>query len=306
MNILVLGGGGFIGTSLVKHLLQENHSVRVLDHNIQDNRKLQPHEKMEWMSGEFEDEQTLCNAMEGIDVVYHLISTTTPATSSQSSVPDVSKNVLPSIRLLEAMNRFGVKRIVFLSSGGTVYGVPEVVPIMELHSTNPIVSHGIHKLTIEKYLLLYRFQYGIIPTIIRLSNPYGPNQIVKGGQGVLSSLLHAAINDRKFEIWGDGSVIRDYIYIDDVISALLKTIDYSGKEPILNLSSSTGASVNDLVQLVEKVSGKKVICSYMPGRNFDISVNILANQLAKRELHWCPEVGLEDGIRATYNYLTSH
>lgn len=121
--------------------------------------------------------------MEGIAFVYHLIATTTPATSSINSIPDISKNVLPSIQLLETMNECDVKRIVFLSSGGKVYGVPNAVPIAELHSTNPIVSHGIHKLTIEKYILLHGCQHGLIPTIIRLSNPYGPNQIVKGGKG---------------------------------------------------------------------------------------------------------------------------
>lgn len=303
MNILVLGGAGFLGSALVNRLLHDGETVSVFDRNAPTKIPEDPYKKLKWFCGDFENEAALREALKGVDLVFHLISSTTPATSSTQSVPDISKNVLPSIKLLEEMRISGTNRIVFISSGGTVYGPPTVIPISESHSTNPIVSHGIAKLTIEKYLLLYRHQYNIVPTIVRLSNPYGPTQIVKGGQGVISSMLQAAIKKGAFEIWGDGTVIRDYIYMDDVVDALHKTISYSGKEIIFNLSSSVGVSINELVDLAESVVGGGIVREYREKRTFDLDTNILDNRRIKSELSWIPKVSLEDGLKLTYEYM---
>lgn len=305
MNILVLGGGGFIGSTLVKALLRVGHSVRVFDRNEQYITTVPVHNSLVWIKGSFEDENALDSSLSGIDVVFHLIATTTPATSSHHAVPDIAGNVLPSIFLLETMKAQSVNRIIFISSGGTVYGKANTLPISEHHTTNPIVSHGIHKLTIEKYLLLYMQQHGLSTTIIRLANPYGPNQIVKGGQGVVSSVLRAAIDGTEFELWGDGTAVRDYIYIEDVVSALLKVVDYYGSELILNLSSSIGVSVNELLSVAKDVTGRAIRISHKPGRNFDLGANILDNSLAKGELNWKPEIDLRRGLQLTFDYMKS-
>lgn len=288
----------------MKQLAKAGHSVCVFDRNSPEQPFVyEGYSTIKWIKGDFENAAALREAMVDIDLVFHLISTTTPATSSNKSIPDISKNVLPSINLLELMRDCGLSRIIFISSGGTVYGPSKTIPMPEDHPTNPIVSHGIAKLTIEKYLLLYKHQYNLVPTIVRLTNPYGPTQIVKGGQGVVSSLLQAAINKTSFEIWGDGNVIRDYIFIDDVVDALLKSVSYSGKEPVLNLSSSIGVSVNELVGLTEAIVGASIIRDYKPGRTFDIDKNVLDNTLIKEELAWTQKTDLKDGLKTTYECM---
>jgi UDP-glucose 4-epimerase len=196
-----------------------------------------------------------------------------------------------------------IKRIVFISSGGTVYGIPKYLPIDERHPTDPLVSYGITKLAIEKYLLMFQRFYGIKSTILRVSNPFGHRQRVETAQGAVTVFLHRALHGQTIDIWGDGSVTRDYIYISDVAEAFLKAVEYSGTESVFNISSGIGTSLNELVDMIGNVLGKHVNCRYLEGRPFDVPVSILSNALARQELRWRPQVALKDGIARAATWM---
>ena len=178
MKVLVLGGSGFIGSALVGGLLNQGHQVRVFDRNIEAVRQQFP-DINDVVHADFVDVMSLTEAMSGVDMIFHLISTSVPSTSNKNPVHDIESNLVNTVKLLELMRNADVKRIVYLSSGGTVYGTPKSLPITENHPTNPTCSYGIVKLAIEKYLLMYAELYQLDATILRPSNPYGPGQTHK-------------------------------------------------------------------------------------------------------------------------------
>ena len=187
MNVLVLGGNGFIGSHLVDRLCVEGHNVRVFDRQGELYRK--PISGVEYYYGDFGNRALLDNAVKRVDIVFHGISTTVPSTSNDDPVFDVMSNVVETINLLEQCVKERVKKVVFVSSGGAVYGTPSVVPVSEDSPTNPESSYGITKLTIEKYLALFHRFYGLDYAIVRPSNPYGPRQNHLGNQGVIAVFM---------------------------------------------------------------------------------------------------------------------
>jgi UDP-glucose 4-epimerase len=303
---LILGGKGFIGSHLVETILSHGLSVRVFDRADAENliaANLQG--QVEFIEGEFEDTQRVAAALEGCDICFHLISTTIPKTSNESPAYDLKSNALNSIGLLEQARVSGLKKIVFMSSGGTVYGIPKYLPIDELHPTNPLCSYGITKLTIEKYLELYRSLYGIDYVIARCSNPYGERQRLVAAQGAAAVFLGKTLNGEKITIWGDGSVARDYIYIGDLISGLMAIMNYSGKEHIFNIGCGKPTTILELIAAIESVVGKKARLDIMSSRLFDVPINVLDITRAKSELCWTPKVSLNDGLLRMKNWITN-
>jgi UDP-glucose 4-epimerase len=309
MKCAVLGGRGFIGTHLISALLAINDEVRCFDRpNVQaiDTDSGWDFSNVEFIDGDFMAESWLENVLQGVDVCFHLISTTIPKTSNESPVFDVQSNVVGTIRLLDACLEAGVKKVVFVSSGGTVYGIPECVPISELHPTNPICSYGITKLAVEKYLSLYKKLYGLEYMVFRLSNPYGIFQRVEATQGVVAVFLNRIINGYPLKIWGDGSIVRDYVNVKDVVSALLLARDKVVGQRLFNIGSGSGASLNEIIELMELTVGKKAIKHYTKSRDFDVPVNILDIRLAHDLLGWKPAINLVDGVRElAYFYMST-
>jgi UDP-glucose 4-epimerase len=304
MKCAVFGGGGFIGSAICDRLLQDGHSVRIFERpKVQPYRAFRDDEDMEWMEGDMLSGGDLKKCMAGVDAVFHLVSTTLPKNSNEDPIYDVESNLVGSLRLLEVMVAQKVGKIVFISSGGTVYGPPKYLPVDEKHPTNPTVSYGITKLAIEKYLQLYRDLHGIRPLILRVSNPFGAKQRVESAQGAVAAFIHKALRGEPIEIWGDGSVTRDYLHVSDVAEAFVKALDYEGKETVFNISSGKGTSLNDLVGAISGMLGRDVKKNHLPGRDFDIPVNILGNNLAAVELGWKPQLNLEEGIRFVINEL---
>jgi UDP-glucose 4-epimerase len=205
--------------------------------------------------------------------------------------------------MLNLMVAKGVRKIVFISSGGTVYGPPTYLPIDEKHPTEPQVSYGIPKLMIEKYLLMYQHLHGIKANILRVTNPYGERQRVETAQGAVGVFLNRALQGQPIDIWGDGSVTRDYIHVSDVAEAFAKAAAYDGPESVFNISSGTGTSLNELVGQLEKVLGKEIRRNYLPGRSFDVPVRVLCNQRARRGLDWNPAISLEEGLQRTVAWM---
>jgi len=300
MKCVVFGGGGFIGSAVVDRLLHDGHALRVFDRPlVAPFREFASNESVEWVTGDFMNIQDVSDAMDGMDIVLHLVSSTLPKSSNDDPIYDVQSNIVATLRMVEAMVAHSVCKIIFISSGGTVYGRPLYIPIDEMHPTNPQVSYGITKLAIEKYLLMFEMTHGIKAKILRVANPYGKRQRPENAQGAIGVFLYRALQQKPIEIWGDGSVIRDYIYIDDVADAFARAVHYSGPKSVFNISSGVGTQLNELIEIIEKVLGNPVARRYLPARPFDVPVSVLSNALAREELKWAPQVPLREGIART-------
>jgi UDP-glucose 4-epimerase len=304
MKCLLLGGGGFMGSHLSDALLSQGHSVRIFDRpNLKRFREYPDSSAVEWFDGDFLNNEDVTEALAGCDIVYHLVSTTLPKTSNDNPAYDIETNVIGTLHLLEQAKKTRRHKIIFVSSGGTVYGIPQEIPIKETHPTNPVCSYGIGKLTIEKYLHLYHFLFGLDYCVLRLSNPYGERQRVSGMQGAVAVFLNKAIKDETIDIWGDGSVTRDYIYIGDVMDALVRAISYCGSDRVFNVGGGQGFSLNDIIASLEALLGRAVQYRHMPSRPFDVPVNILDISKAREELLWEPTTTFDEGLRRTYAWM---
>jgi UDP-glucose 4-epimerase len=302
MKCLVLGGGGFIGSHLVEALLAAGHLVKVFDSPTARYLDHLQRKGADVLTGNYLKLEDIRHALTDIDIIYHLISATVPQTSNDNPIFDVEANVIGTLQLLDEARKNRIKKIIFSSSGGTVYGIPQEIPIKEIHSTHPISSYGICKLTVEKYLHLYWTLYGLDYTILRISNAYGVRQPARATQGVISSFMDKILHGEELTVLGDGSVIRDYIYISDIVDAMVKAASYAGNHKIFNIGAGQGHSIKDIVDSFEKVIQHPLQLKYLPARSFDVPVNILDISLAVNYLKWSPKVGLQDGIFRTYEW----
>lgn len=304
MRYLVLGGGGFIGSHLCDSLLQSGQTVRVFERpSLSRYREFKDTELIEWVEGDFTNKVDVADAVQGCDVIYHLVSTTLPKTSNDNPVFDIASNVVGTLNLLEAAKQAKVSKVVFVSSGGTVYGIPQQIPITESHPTEPVVSYGISKLAIEKYLYLYHVLHGMEYCILRIANPYGERQKVNTAQGAVAVFLYRALYGQPIEIWGDGSVTRDYIYIGDAVSALLKAGEHQGKQQLFNIGSGEGKSLNQILDTIEQLLGRSVNRRYLPGRDFDVPTNVLDITRARESLGWEPQTTFMEGMQHTLRWF---
>jgi UDP-glucose 4-epimerase len=297
--MLILGGSGFIGSNLVKALCVSNIKVKVL--NLGAN-PLPPSPNLEYIEGSFLDKKVLEKALDGVTIVYHLISTTNPSSSNLNPVADIETNLIGLIGLLDLMVVKKIHRIVFLSSGGTVYGEPLCTPIDIHHSLRPICSYGVVKVAMENYLNMYSHLYGIKPTILRVANPYGPGQSSKKGQGVIADFMHKINARNTIKIWGDGSSVRDYIYIDDLISLCIKVCK-SEVIGTFNVGSGSGISLKQIISSIELITGKKASIDYMKARRFDVKSVVLDISETKDVFSWSLTYDLHQGIKKYYEEL---
>ena len=304
MRITVFGGGGFIGSTIVDRLLSDGHALRVFERpRVPPYREFNCNERVDWLTGDLTSVHDVTEAIDGTDAVIHLVSTTLPKSSNDDPIYDVQSNLVATLQLLDVMVAKGVRKIVFISSGGTVYGDPAYLPIDEKHPTDPKVSYGISKLAIEKYLLLYQHLHGIKANILRVANPYGERQRVETAQGAITVFLDKALRGRPIEIWGDGTVTRDYLYVTDVADAFACAVHYDGPASVFNVSSGRGTSLNEIISMIEDILGRAVERTYRPGRPFDVPVSVLDNALAWKELGWKPTIPLDAGIARTATWL---
>ncbi len=286
----------------------KGYFVRSFDRALNEKRGGASEEKsasnVEHFSGNFLARSDIEAALNGIDVCFHLISTTIASTSNANPTFDVETNLLGTLQLLKCAVKSGVKRIVFISSGGTVYGVPKTIPISEEHSTYPTSSYGITKLAIEKYLDLYRSLHGLEYVTLRLANPYGVGQRLDAQQGAIAVFLARALRGEEISIWGDGSVIRDYIYVDDAIDAMVRSADVNIQGGcVVNIGAGVGYSINEILSAIEKVTGRRTNKKYVEGRTYDVPANVLDISAAARLLGWTPKISLEEGLLRFSNWI---
>ncbi len=301
MRSLVLGGCGFIGSHLVRRLARDEAEIKVLDLGPSLHHPEEP--GCAYLYGSWQDSSLLSEALEGVSCVYHLIGTVQLAQANEHPAEDLQRTGVDSVRLLEACVSHAVKRVVYVSSGGAVYGLPRTVPIAEDHPTEPISAHGISKLAVEKYLRLFAHLHGLEHQIARCSNPYGEWQDPLRGQGAAVALLWRTLRREPVSIWGDGSVVRDYVYVGDVADALARLGTHPEPNRIFNVGSGVGTSLIDLLGAIARVAGLDPIVQYAEARQFDVQMNVLDVTSLQRATGWCPSVQLEEGLRRTQAWL---
>jgi UDP-glucose 4-epimerase len=223
----------------------------------------------------------------------------TPQSANLDMAGDVQRNIVASLGLLEICRKLGVSRVVFISSGGTIYGCPQQIPTPETASTDPITAYGINKLAIEKYLALYQHLHQIDYRILRVTNPFGPFQTSIKNQGVIASIVARALRDEAIEIWGDGSVVRDFIFVDDVVDALVAAAHDRSSTRIFNIGSGEGHSLRQVLASIEGLLEKKLDIQWKPGRPLDVPISVLAIDRAREILGWTPKTTFESGLNKT-------
>jgi UDP-glucose 4-epimerase len=291
-------GAGFIGLSLVEHLLATGARVSVLD------RKEPVGDlgaRTRWVKGSFSDLDHLRRALEGAEVAYHLVSTTVPGDDHVGLLQELADNISATIRFLEVCGEMGVGRVVFTSSS-SVYGLQHGTPIDERAETTPISSHGIHKLTIEKYLLLHQFNHQTDVRIVRLSNPYGPGQHLLGRQGFVAIAIGKLLANQPVLLRGGGSPIRDFIYISDVCEGLMRVAIAESPPALLNIGTGVGHSLADVLAEVSALTGRQFETVAAPLRRADIPESVLDVTLARHSVGFAPSVGLQEGLARTLRY----
>ncbi len=300
MKALVLGGTGFIGSYVVDRLLAQGHQVRVFSRAPE--RFRSPLPEVDYRLADFDDIAALTAALQGVDVVFHLISTTIPGTSNQDPVFDIESNLVATVRLLQMVRDSGVQKLVYLSSGGTVYGITEMLPIPEEHALHPICSYGIVKVAVENYLHMFQQLYGLDYVVLRASNPYGERQGHFGVQGVIGTFLNRIMRGEELEIWGDGELVRDFVYARD-LAGLCVAAGESDKVGVYNAGSGEGHSIKEIIGYVEQAVGRQVIVNLRESRNFDVPKVVLDISKANRTFNWRPAVGLAAGIKLTWDLM---
>ncbi|WJS03305.1 NAD-dependent epimerase/dehydratase family protein [Roseibium aggregatum] len=303
MKVLVIGGCGFIGSHVVDKCLQQGLSVRVMDTRPELYRPPLP--SVDYVFRSLSDHHRLADTLSGVDAVVHLASTTVPSTSNLDPAADISGNLVPTVRLLEAMRASGTRKLVFFSSGGTVYGIPTKDPVPEDHPLNPISSYGIVKLAIEQYLRMEQQLHGLEFVALRPANIYGPRQAQVGLLGVIGTYLRKVAEDAPIEIWGDGSVVRDFVHVEDIADLCHRAL-ISGASGSFNAGSGEGTSISQIVDIIGQTTGRTLEPVYKPGRNFDVPRVVLDIARARATFGWQPAVPLRRGIGETWEWVKQH
>ncbi len=301
MKVLVLGGSGFIGSHAVDALLARGHEVAVLDRGAE--RFRDPLAQVNYFYGNFGEKMLVAEALSGVDAVVHTISTTFPGTANLNPSADVSDNLIATLSLMDTMRSLGIRRLIYLSSGGTVYGRPMVDTIPEDHPLRPINSYGIVKVAVESYLWMYQHDFGLSPVAIRAANRFGPRQGHVGVQGVISTFLRNVLDGKQIEIWGDGQVVRDYLPARDLADLCVRLLDSDFVGPV-NAGSGVGRSLNDLIAAIGRVTGRELRPVYKHGRPVDVARSVLDVSVARDRLGW--EVGqdFDAALQETWEWMT--
>lgn len=303
---LVLGANGFIGSHLVDALIDKGHFVRCFGRYKSGSVNFASSEppSVEIFRGDFLNRNDIKKALDGIDYVFHFISTTNPFTAENDPLVDIETNIKMSVELFRLCSENSVKKIIFASTGGSIYGdVGTDKAISEKTYPRPVSPYAIGKLTIENYLRYFKRKYDLDYLILRISNPYGPRQNTLSGQGVISIFLEKIRQNQPLKIYGDGSMVRDYIYVADAARMISECFDKKSSSNIYNLSSGIGYSVNDLVKTIENVAQINAVIEHIPAPPTFVHKVILDPSLFKNDFGGGATISLEEGVLKTWQEL---
>ncbi len=308
MKYLVTGGAGFVGSHLIQRIIAKDHEVVCLDDFSTGKREnlTEFGNKILIKEGDIRESLFVKDSLDNVDYVFHLAAQISVNRSTREPMFDASVNIEGIINLLEAIRQSSVKRIIYVSTGGAIYGEPSIIPATEKTTEEPISPYGISKLTAEKYLKWFHDVYGISYSIIRPANIFGPRQDPLGEAGVISIFLGKINNNLPVEIFGDGTDTRDYVYVKDIADICMKAIN-SSRINIYNAGTGTQTSLLKLVEIIREVTNTKISKKFSPPRPGDVKHISIDSSRAKAELGWIPSTDLKKGIMETWKwYVKNH
>ena len=306
MKVLVTGGAGFVGSHLIEELLSNGVSVVCLDDFSTGKHENIEHlkNKITIIEGDVRNPETVKTALKDVEQVYHLAAQISVTNSVRNPLLDATININGFITLLNAIQKSSVKRIVYVSTGGAIYGEPKNIPAPETTSEEPISPYGLSKLVAEKYLRWFNRTYGLSYAIIRPANIYGPRQDPLGEAGVISIYLGKIHDNQPVEIFGDGSDTRDYIFVKDIAKVCLIAMN-SEHNDIYNAGTGIRTSLLELISIIEEETTRTTLKKFSPPRLGDVKHISLDIEKAKNALNWTPQTHLKEGIRKTWEWYQS-
>ena len=294
-RVLVLGGTGFIGSEIARRFLAAGSAVTVVARHEPVARVREDLAGAELVCGDAGDPLVLSPLLDRADHVVNAVGSMLPKESNTNPAADAATSLPAIVSILELLRfRPGI-RLTHLSSGGTIYGNPKDVPVSESASCDPITSYGVVKLAAEKYIGMYSTLYGLTARILRVSNAYGPFQPSDRSQGVVGAFLTAVSNGKPVHVFGDGSMVRDYVHVTDLARAVVELAQISGGPRVVNVGSGVGHTVLDVVNIVSAVTGVPLAVRHAPDRGFDVRSVVLDIGLLSSLITWNP-ISFEDGI----------
>jgi len=302
-NVLLVGGNGFIGSHLIDILLSEGYSLRVVDWRSEIFREPLP--DVEYIYLRENAYKNYLDILDGQSTLVYLAHSTFPNDSIDFFDQDIYESIIPFLELLKFIPQSDVKKIIFFSSGGAIYGVPKSIPVKEDHPLYPISTYGVSKAAMEAYLRLFCRNYEKSYLIVRPGNPFGPRQNYSGKQGVIPIFMSKIIKGEPITIWGDGSAKKDYIFVKDLAHAIISLIKSNIDNETFNISSGVGTSLKELIPQIEDVVGNKALLSYEMSRSTDVLNIVLDNSKYIKLTGDMPtSLSIEEGLVYTYNWLT--
>ena len=304
MRCCLIGGNGFIGSQLALLLAASGRELTVVGRSAAPVRKLPKGAK--YVCGDYGDQLLLRKLILQTDEVVDLAYATVPQTSFVDPVFDIQGNLPPSVSMLRIASEFGLRRVVLISSGGTVYGVARSLPVNEEHPTNPISPYGITKLTIEKYGLMFHRLRGLPVIIVRPGNAFGPGQVPETGQGFVATAIARVLGNREVTIYGKEGTIRDYVHVTDLARGITLALEHGQPGCCYNIGTGVGKSNLDLLKTIEPLAasyGRRIELRIEEQRGFDVPANILDSARLTEISGWKPLVPFEVGIEESWNFL---
>ena len=304
-SCIIFGGNGFIGSHLAEGLVRNGYDVKIFCRYPDSSNLAGIKNEIEILQGDFLNETDVKRALDGVDYLFHYISTTNPVTAVTDPVFDITSNIAGSVKLFQAATDSGLKKVIFSSSGGTVYGETQRKFINEDAPLQPQNPYGISKVAIENYLRFFHHTYGLKNLILRYSNPYGERQNPHAKQGVIPVFLNKIKQNEKPVIFGDGTSIRDYIYIQDAIEATLACLKLPSHDSVFNIGSGQGVSLNQLIDIMSEVTERNVHPTYGSDSKVFVSRIVLDISRISKVTGWVPKVSIQEGILKTWEWIES-
>lgn len=300
---LLLGGGGFIGSHLATEMRRLGFDPIVIDKNSTTNFK------GTFVESELNSETDLRDLVDltSVDIVYLLAWSSRPGDADLNPILDLSRNVVSNLAWIEEIHQANPAcRIVFISTGGAIYGHGNLYPHKESDALKPLGMYGYGKSLVESYLELCSRKSNLDYLVFRPANPYGPGQIPGMGQGVIATFLYKISRGLPIQVWGDGSIVRDYLYIDDLIAGLMSAMKFNSKnERVFNLGAGHGYSINQLIVEMQNLVNEKIDVIYTDGRMIDVDKVVLDTSLARDFLNWSARVPMKQGLLKTFDWIKS-
>ncbi|MFP4499074.1 MAG: NAD-dependent epimerase/dehydratase family protein [Vulcanimicrobiota bacterium] len=302
MNILVTGGAGFIGSNIADLLLSHGHDIIVIDDLSSGKKENIASQAIFYHKKIGEDSVEEVFRKHRIDMIAHLAAQIDVRKSVADPVFDAQTNILDGIRLLQLCVKYGVKKIIYSSTGGAIYGEPEYIPADENHPVRPQAPYGVSKFGLEKYIEYFSDMYNLDYTVLRYANVYGPRQDPHGEAGVVAIFSGKLLRNEDCLIFGDGNQTRDFVFIEDVARANLSALE-KGNGKTVNIGTGVETSVNQLYGMMAEIthSNKKPV--YKQARPGEVQRIALTSEKAKEILGWEPRVDIKTGLMKTINFF---